>query len=83
MELNPNTNIYTRESPNQQSKAKLDHILMNEPAYNITSDAGWITTNPFIISDHGIIWVALNKNKLNLLKQQPTKTKKNKQKRQH
>ena len=72
----PTKNIYTRESLNSRSKAKLDHILINEQAYNTVADAGWITTNPYIVLDHGIIWLSLNKDKLDLLKQPKPKRKK-------
>ena len=77
MELNPTANIYTRESPNKQSKAKLDHILINDQAYNAVADAGWITTNPYIVSDHGLVWLSLSKDKLDQLKHPKTKKQEN------
>jgi hypothetical protein len=43
----------------------LDHILVNEAAFDAISETGWIEEeNPFIPSDHGIVWIALDRSKL-------------------
>ena len=60
------TPIYTRVR--NSAKAKLDHILANAAAYEAMAETGWIEQNPFIDSDHGIVWVALNNDKIGALK---------------
>ena len=64
MAQHPEEKIYTRASPNGRSKAKLDHVLVNNAALNAISETGWIEENPFIPSDHGIVWIALDRSKL-------------------
>ena len=60
------TPIYTRVQ--NQSKAKLDHILTNPAAYEAMAETGWIEQNPFIDSDHGVVWIALDNDKIGALK---------------
>ena len=64
----PETQIFTRSDPQKSTRAKLDHIIANEAAYHVTVASGWTEDNPFIKSDHGIIWASLDKNKLDLIK---------------
>ena len=78
MESHPNQQIFTRTGKNGKSKAKLDHILLNNAAYDHVVETGWIESNPLIPSDHGIIWIALDKETLApTTKTTPTETKKN------
>jgi len=53
MESHPNQPIFTRTGKNGNSKAKLDHILLNNAAYDHVVETGWIESNPLIPSDHG------------------------------
>jgi len=71
VESHPNTNIYTRTSANGRSKAKLDHILVNRAAHNAIAETGWVQHNPIIPSDHGIVWISLEKSKLHTIPQPP------------
>ena len=66
MESYPEQYIYTRESKSGRSKAKLDHILLNKAMYDLVEETGWIQTNPIIHSDHGLIWMSISKDKLNI-----------------
>ena len=51
------THIYTRTSG--ISKAKLDHIHLNEASLAAHSSSGWTETNPVTPgSDHGFAWVS-------------------------
>ena len=42
----------------------MDHVLVNEAAFDAISETGWIEENPFLPSDHGIVWIALDRSKL-------------------
>ncbi len=53
----PDSHIYTRTDKTGQSKAKLDHILINDAAHHVKAETGWIEQNPFNTSDHGLIWI--------------------------
>ena len=69
----PNSNIYTRSNEKGDNKSKIDHILLNEAATNIRAESGWTERNPYIHSDHGIVWVSLHTKQLQLLSQKHTK----------
>ena len=71
---NTYTYIYTRTDKQGHSKAKLDHILINGAAHNVKAESGWTEKNPFIASDHGLIWISLNKDKLDLIKHKQRNT---------
>ena len=68
VESHPDQPIYTRESKSGRSKAKLDHVLVNAAAYSAVAESGWIQQNPTIPSDHGMIWISIPKEKLNIPK---------------
>ena len=55
MEHNPTENVFTHVI-SKNSKAKLTHILANNTMAEMTMASGWTEENPYIISDHGIVW---------------------------
>ena len=59
----PTTEIFTRVQ--NETKAKLDHIIINEAARKRVINAGWTECNPFIKNDHGVVWLNLRIEKKN------------------
>ena len=41
-------------------RSKVDHLLANDAARNSHAACGWEQVNPFVDTDHGIVWAALD-----------------------
>ena len=63
---NETLTYYTYKSDTNGALSKIDHLLFNPAAMTHAVTAGHIQTNPYIPSDHGILWACLSRKKLNI-----------------
>jgi exonuclease III len=71
--VHPNAPVYTWAKEDGTAKSKVDHLFVNDAARHSYVACGWTLINPFIHTDHGVVWAAFDMEKLKPVRAAPAR----------